>query len=458
MPCVKGWLNQLLGAILVMVLALAVGGFVLLLRAQQNGLAASMAAANIRSVTPPDGATSVPVAGEVEVQYLNRPEEDPVVKFEPVDGVVLGDGQWNQTTYILHYGGLRENSLYHVDLDQDTGSPRGGEHKQVAVRWSFRTGSGMTTATPSVSPSVTTPQQRPTGLIWFNAGGKLQAVDWNGKAATSLSSPIASEQSPDGSRLWNTYTPGTAIYDASGKLTGSIAGFPGPWADDSRQFCAAWGSAGSRNLVTLPFDGSVHTVGPIQLPGAPTLQLTPTVIACSDLAQRAVVVGVGPPPNEYIWSLAVISLKDGSVIYQRRYPNPVTRVVASHDGRYIAEQEAMSVTAVPYTIIRELPSGNVVGQFSGLAVAGFSWDGSLVAGMRLGTGTAADPQVVRWQGNQIVWSCSCSSVSVQVLAQPGGSKLAIVPTNYQNYGPLTIVDATGAAHTVNTPGPATPLF
>ncbi|HVS08063.1 MAG TPA: hypothetical protein VHK65_18100, partial [Candidatus Dormibacteraeota bacterium] len=59
----KNWAKQLSGAGMVLVFALAIGGFVMILRAQQQSLASTLAAAHIRSVSPPDGATNVPVSG-----------------------------------------------------------------------------------------------------------------------------------------------------------------------------------------------------------------------------------------------------------------------------------------------------------------------------------------------------------------------------------------------------------
>ena len=82
----KGWAQQLAGALLVLVFAAAVGGFVLLLRAQQGGLAASLAIAHIRAVSPPDGATNVPLGGEIRADYISRPSNDPIIKLEPPVG------------------------------------------------------------------------------------------------------------------------------------------------------------------------------------------------------------------------------------------------------------------------------------------------------------------------------------------------------------------------------------
>jgi hypothetical protein len=143
----KNWAKQLAGAVLVLAFALAVGGFVMVLRAHQGGLAATMDAAHIRAVSPPDGATNVPLSGEIRADYVSRPNQDPVIKLEPPAGVTLDNALWDGTTFVIDYHGLRDNSLYHVGLDQDNWSGK-GEHKQITVRWSFHTGSVVPTSTP----------------------------------------------------------------------------------------------------------------------------------------------------------------------------------------------------------------------------------------------------------------------------------------------------------------------
>ena len=67
----RSWAKQLAGTALVLVFALAVGGLVMVLRAQQSSLAATMAAAHIRAVSPPDGATNVPLSGEIRADYVS---------------------------------------------------------------------------------------------------------------------------------------------------------------------------------------------------------------------------------------------------------------------------------------------------------------------------------------------------------------------------------------------------
>jgi len=468
----KNWAKQLAGAILVLVFALAVGGFVMVLRAQQGGLAATMAAANIRAVNPPDGATNVPVDGELRADYISRPSQDPSIKFEPPVGVALGPGRWEGTTFVLPYSGLRDSSLYHVELDQDNWSGK-GEHKQIKVRWSFRTGSLQTTtptptisATPKPTPvgsATPAPSSPPPDLVWYSgqngvSGNGENGVDWNGQRVKSLKW-VGTTQSPDGLRIYNSMTPSTWIYDADGNRAGSIAGYaPSLWADDSQQFCGITYKTASAppSLVMMPLDGSVHTVGPISV--TPGTTQSPQLAACSVLSGRAVVVGES---NGYVWSLSLISLTDGSVIYTRSYPNPLVRLIASHDGRYVAEQLVGNPSGSSTTLIRELPSGTVVSQLTGIIVQGFSWDGSLVAAGIQGNSGLTGAEVIRWQDRHVVWShCGCPSpFAVRVIAQPGGSKLAIGAYDQHLVGTLIIVDGNGAAQTALVGnGPFNPLF
>ena len=463
----KAWVKQLAGTLLVLLFAAGAIGLVLVLRAQQNGLGAAMAAAHIRAVSPADGATNVATSGEIRADYSTRPTQDPTLKLEPPPGATLGPGYWDGSTFVMPYRGLREDSLYHVELDQDASSVK-GEHKQVKVRWSFRTGAPHPTPTASVGPSPTvavsatpTPGTASGPLIWYQGQyPTAYGVDWNGTQvkATAIHSQTI-QQSPDGSRVWQKPT---TIVDGDGQTVGSVVLDQSMmWADDGQQLCGIVNHpTGVYDLELLTFDGNRHRVGSITLPGHVSPPQTPALIACSTLTGRAVVVG---SQNGYIWNLQMISLNDGSVIFERPYPNPVARIVASHDGRYIAEQLPYNGTP---TIIRELPSGNQVGQLSTVVVQAFSWDGSLVGG-----GTASVPgtantetrlMAISWQTQRTVWSlCACPSLNhVSVLPQPNGTKLAIIAAwnTYRNWS-FTIVDPNGAATPVSlATTPATPAF
>jgi hypothetical protein len=83
----------------------------------------------------------------------------------------------------------------------------------------------------------------------------------------------------------------------------------------------------------------------------------------------------------------VMSLSTGALLYQHQYPSGqvASSVVASHDGRYLAEQ-TMSTDAQGHqingdTLIRRTSDGNIVARLSGQAVRAFSWDGSRVITM-----------------------------------------------------------------------------
>lgn len=458
----KGWIKQLLGSMLVVLVAAGVLGFVLVLRAQQNGLGATMTAAHIRAVSPPDGATNVPVSGEIRADYISRPSQDPVIKLEPPVGITFGASHWEGSAFVLPYSGLRNDSLYHVELDQDDSTSR-GEHKQIKVRWSFRTGSGHAatpTATPTMSLTATPtppPTSPPPPLIWYHGPSTLAyGVDWTGTQRKAIDTPGVL-QSPDESRLWQRNQ--TAVIDSSGQPAGSVAvDQQMMWSDDGQQFCGISTTPSvAYQLERLTLDGNRHRVATIALPNGNQQPVTPLLVACSTLTGRAVVAG---QQGGYIWNMAMISLADGSVIYQRTYPNPVARIVASHDGRYLAEQLPYNG---PPTIIRELPSGNQVGQLTDVAVQAFSWDGSLLGvSTAVSNGTAPQAMVIRWQTRQILWQlCTCPSPdSVSVLAQPAGTKLAIIAAwNHQANWSFTIVDADGTTKSVPPAStPVTPAF
>jgi hypothetical protein len=439
----------------------------MVLRAQQGGLAATMAAANIRAVSPMDGAVNVPLSGEIRAEYTSRPNQDPTIKVEPPVGVTLDNPQWDGTTFVLHYTGLGANSLYHVELDQDNWTGK-GEHKQIKVRWSFRTGSA-TSATPTARPTSSasstasaSPSATPTTLgplIWYRGpSNDLHAVDWTGKQVKNLSPDIVI-QSPDGLLLWrrpNSPASSSVVNNSDGNPVGSVVALDQSiiWADDSRQLCGLTKeSTGSYALEMLRLNGTRDRIGAISL--TPGTAQFPVLAACSVLTHRAVVIGETPG---YAWSVSMISLTDGSVLYQHNYPNPLARIVASHDGQYIVEQYGGNANTGPAVLIRQLPSGTTVGQFSGIIVQGFSWDGSLVVGYTFGNPSTQEAQVYRWRIHEVVWhQCMCPHPHwLAVLPQPGGSNVAVVATTDDGtHVSFNIVDANGRPLPV--PIAATPI-
>ena len=463
----RNWAKQLAGAVLVLVFALAVGGFVLVLRAQQGSLAATMAVAHIRAVSPPDGATTVPLSGEIRADYISRPANDPAIKLEPPAGVTLDNPHWDGTTFVIDDHGLRANSLYHVELDQDDWTGK-GEHKQIKVRWSFRTGTGQPVApTPSPTPAAPTssasPSVQPTAsgpLIWYREPSTgLHGLDWTGTQIKSLSLDSVTP-SPDGLLLWrrpNTADAANTVYDADGKSVGSVLTDPTMmWADDGRTFCGVTTTpTGAYDLDLLRINGPRVRIGAIGV--TPGTKQVPMLAACSVLTGRAVVIGQS---SGYTWSVTMISLADGTVVYQHSYPNPLARIVASHDGQYIAEQFAGNTNG-PATLIRQLPSGTTVGQFSGIVVQRFSWDGSLVVGNTFGDPSVQEAQVMRYRTHEIVWhQCMCPHPhGLFALPQPGGSKVAVLAITDDGLHVLfTIVDANGTSKSVPVAAQSLPLF
>jgi hypothetical protein len=158
----------------------------------------------------------------------------------------------------------------------------------------------------------------------------------------------------------------------------------------------------------------------------------------------------------------MISLSDGHVMYRQSYPNPLSRIVASHDGQFIAEQYASNTSGGPAVLIRQLPSGTTVGQFSGIEVQGFSWDGLLVIGSTFGNPTVQEAQVYRWRTHEMVWhQCMCPHPHwLAVLPQPSGSKVAVIATTDDGSNvSFNIVDANGTSRAVPIDKtPITPAF
>src|SRR2546423_15608642 len=112
----KGWVKQLAASVLVLVFAAAVGGFVLVLRAQQGGLAATMVTAHIRTVSPADRATNVPLDGGIRAHYISRPDHEPAIKLEPPPGGTLDNPHWDGTTCGIPYHGFRGTRPSHREL------------------------------------------------------------------------------------------------------------------------------------------------------------------------------------------------------------------------------------------------------------------------------------------------------------------------------------------------------
>src|SRR5258706_2155123 len=202
-----------------------------------------------------------------------------------------------------------------------------------------------------------------------------------GRSAPPLNS--AESSNPDGSL----FVAFPYFYDRSGRVVATLEGGPysdsavgeyfvGTWADDDHHYCQ----------VQPRFGGAAAVTGTLQLTtpgGAPrdvvrigtqaASEYTLAVRACSVLADRAVLIqaaasGSGGNTIDQYW---VVQMSSGHVLWTRDLRGAgVARVIASRNGRYVAEVPTSGAT----TIFG--PSGSVVGHANGLVEA-FSWDGSL---------------------------------------------------------------------------------
>ncbi|HET9890212.1 MAG TPA: hypothetical protein VFQ42_06895, partial [Mycobacterium sp.] len=244
-------------------------------------------------------------------------------------------------------------------------------------------------------------------------------------------------QSPDGSQL----LVGTSIIDQTGTVVGqmpTLKGGPG-WSDDSRQSCSmstATGATPTGNLepawlYTGPIGSAGHRV--VQL-GEFGGQSGPSVLACSPSADRAVVV---EDVIYYLREVWVVRLSTGAVLYHHVYANGqvASSGLASHDGRYLAEQLISSNGQGPVvfgdTQILRTSDGAVLARIPGQAVA-LSWDGSRV--VTIPAPQSAGPgevRVVDWQRNQVLWRHPLTPQDqtgygrVDVLARPNSADMAI---------------------------------
>lgn len=474
-----GWLKQVASAMLLLAFVLGLAAFIGVLRA--GGFGPGMAAIpGLNRVSPAEGAHGVPLTGDITLELRERPPTDPVVKLEPVGGVRLGHGTWTGSTFSVPYAGLRAGMTYHAEVDLDLSAH--GEHRQAAFRWSFVAG-GTQEATPTASFSPTAspgsvqgspspspsspftlpptpvpsvrygPPLSPGPYIWYAGGYGEVAVSWSGQDRVGLLWLEPATQSPDGSRLWYGGAQGIGdprVFDQAGALVGRVDDEPSAmWSDDSRMICEIVPGTPAELVTVVP--GSTEV---------PVLRLTgqsgtPLVESCSGFTGTAVIAFES---NSGITAAEVISLRSSSVVNQLRYPNPVRRLLVTRDGQYAAEVIPPGSGAQVSTIFERLADGKVMSDLVGFDARGFSWDGSLVAGL-LASGTGRTVEVIQWpQEAPIVWHLpypgdipGTVEVPISVIARPNGTDLALaIPytTSAQGLWDLYIVHADGTSHYV----------
>jgi hypothetical protein len=407
--------------------------------------------------------------GQLRIQFARRPAVDPVIRFDPPDGT-LQVGKWTDSVWALNYTGLQALRSYRLLLDLDFGNPAASFHKE----WSF-------TAEPGAPP-------KNIPLIWYatsnpyssrppdpNPVYRLVALDWNGTVVGSLYTTTMASQAPDGTRLYL----GAGYADQTGTILApplGLKGGPG-FADDSRHVCdmrnANGGDFGAVEpqaswLFTGPIGGPLRRVGQAGQVGG---QSGPRILACSYQNDRAVVA-----QDVIAWTseVRVFALSTGALVYQHQYPSGqvASSVVASHDGRYLAEQpvstNAQGLQVYGETLIRRTSDGTVVARLAGQAVVAFSWDGSrVITKPAYGSVDNREVRLVDWLHGQTLWrlaepaGVSPDQAYVFALARPGGTDFMIgVAADGTGQPPvekLWLVHANGAATQV-AKGPIFPGF
>jgi hypothetical protein len=298
------------------------------------------------------------------------------------------------------------------------------------------------------SPTLTRPLNVDPGtpVILFTDAGNPYQIDgmtWDGRSGTIAQVPksrptsYAAESSNAAGTLFVAFP---NIIDRSGRVVTNLTGGPyapnsivndflGAWADDEQHYCqvipaSASGAKPEPGTLQLTTPGGspreVVQVGN-QGPSGTTLYAT----VCSVLGDRAIVVERDDTHIQY-W---VVQLSSGHVLWTHTfadtcppaYPTVVTacgipNVVASRDGRYVAEVQPTGVT----TFLG--PNGSPVGYVNGL-VRAFSWDGSLAVVSGLDGGVAT---VIRWSDGTVIWTAPPTIDLGGVQAQPNGTSLAIL--------------------------------
>ena len=317
---------------------------------------------------------------------------------------------------------------------------------------------------PSTSPSPAPPRPSPaltqplnvspaTALILFNDLGNPLQVDgmtWDGQSGKLIQVPdagqntMSAESSNPAGKLFVAFP---NILDTSGHVVAKLAGGPyadpgvgmyfvGTWADDGFQYCQVVPIFGGTSPVTgilqLTTPGGtprdVVRVG-TQASGENTL----TVSTCSVLADRAVVIQADPNPSPYgpapLIQYWVVQLSTGHILWTHDLTGKgVANVVASRDGRYVAEDQTTGATTIYGA------NGSQVGHVNGW-VQTFSWDGALAIVVANG-GRAT---VVRWSDGKVVWTLPADDRLSGFQPEPGGTSLAVQTIN----GVLYVVSSNG---------------
>jgi hypothetical protein len=318
----------------------------------------------------------------------------------------------------------------------------------------------------------------------FDDGGqnlsRMCAVTWDGQLQGEMPRGVARAQSPDGSRLlvwdypislaFNAQNEPLLAIDRSNHVLErytSIWGREAIWADDNLHFCSIEDTVredqfGGQGLLVEHLPGvSAHNVGrmgpvipqhrgpePSRRPGAvgPGPNIIPGVgphlLACSPATDRAVVL------DAVNGILRVVKLSDGSPLLTHQYgthflprtdPRDFIELVASRDGRYVAENVGQRTRAT----IRDLTTGVVVGTFESGAVSAFTSNGHRVV-----AGNDTQTAVVDWVNHRTIRRLAGGNSSA-FARQESDDVVVCVPSTRHRFGcDLYVVRGDGDAYEV----------
>jgi len=317
---------------------------------------------------------------------------------------------------------------------------------------------------PSVSP---TPVRAPltasdtTAVVFFHDAANVEQVDgmtWDGAVGQAPAIPDYHAANPS-ETLFGTPTD---IRNRKGAVVHSgnygLKSFTATWADDDVHFCLIepFDFLGANGVpATLRVGSAEGGISTIVQVGKIYEQATAYVASCSLAGDRAVVVqsgGQGVGAAQY-W---VVQLSTGKILWTHDFSSRgvPTAVVASHDSRYIAENQDIPSGAQTSTIYAA--DGSEVMQLNA-SVAAFSWDGSMA--VVFSHQAPAPAWAITMNDRRVLWSAPVVPRTYvwSAKAEPNGTHLAVALANPANQGPfysgyppvdLYLLAADGSAVTV----------
>jgi hypothetical protein len=290
-------------------------------------------------------------------------------------------------------------------------------------------------------------------LVYYDSGtNQLTGLDWSGRTAGILMLPhfgyTLAAPAGDVVLVW------PDIINSQGAIVGTVD----IGNNDMRD--AAWASTGQQLCIVATRPGQSPDGGHLILfiggPGKRFREVAavgsagsiPSIAACNPEGGRIVVVsvqtghaGYGGASFPMTIATTVVSLPAGNTLYSASYPavaepSSATTVVASSDGRYVAESRSGTIK------VRDVDGGRVVSSIVGLTAMSFSGDSP--ATLLAGTTKDRGPVLVNAINGQVLWRGK--GVGQWSLGRPGHAEVLIGVVNAQGgLNDLWVVGANGNA-------------